>query len=293
MKARPGGRNRWVLMGILLLALAAASSLAGARVITRTATVLLPADVGASEPSATAVCPRGSRVVLGGVRRSELAQFGAVTISRFARSGPRRWRASGVNYNSGGGPVDQDHKLTAIAYCGRSPRGRIQPVSESVTAQTVNDSGDENARVTATCPRGTRLLFGGYDQGRAPPGDMYIAAAERLAPRRWRVEAVNYGDPTSLTALAYCSARAPAVTTVTRQTTIPAGDNTATLRPRCPRGRRVLFGGFRVEASNDTLGLLNRLLKGGPRRWIVGADNSGAFTDVDLAAFAYCAKKRR
>ena len=281
-RPKPGRVFVLGLVGLALLGIAGAS-VVGARVITRTEAVSLPGDDGTTEPIATAACPRGKRVILGGVRlEPPIDPDDSISITRLEAPRPRRWSVQGFNFNNIGA-----RELTAVAYCGGAP-GRVRVRRKSIVAPTQQGPNDPNSSVTARCPRGKRLLFGGYDQETVTGNDIWIAGAHRRSARAWTVEAVNFGTPALVTAIAYCSARAPRATTVSRTTTVQP-NGTAERSASCPRGKRLLFGGYRADVTfNDAFVLLRSLERSSRRKWTVGAVNENGGDAGQLTAFAYC-----
>ncbi len=155
------------------------------------------ARVGPGESdSVTARCPSGERVVLGGAS-GELLDDGAVLITAMRRTTKRSWQVRGANLQG-----SSSGRLTAIAYCGRS-------ATKEVVAEATVAPGTK-AGVTARCPRGSRVRFGGFsapfDASDGKPGSVIGKLARGLA-REWNLRAIaNPSNPNAVTirAFAYC-----------------------------------------------------------------------------------------
>lgn len=155
---------------------------------------------------------------------------------------------------------------------------------------------------SATCKPGDTALAGGFEAPDFGRGRDSTAARLNLKKLKDRVRAraYNFGeDPGQLVAYAYCEkgARAP-VTRAARAAVAPG--KVKSLFAVCPRGMKVLSGGFATGAFDQRSGprvLTLTSRRAGPRRWKVQAFN---LTEGDpassnragkLAAYAYCVKR--
>jgi hypothetical protein len=110
--------------------------------------------------------------------------------------------------------------------------------------------------VTARCPKGQFLVSGGFQRTnfRSDGGD-YITESRASGPKAWRVSGSAYG-PTGqgeLTAIAYCARmKKPKLTEVTSGP-VPVGANQvgSTTTSACPKGKRLVAGGFSSGGSNN------------------------------------------
>jgi hypothetical protein len=73
----------------------------------------------------------------------------------------------------------------------------------------------------------------------------------------------------------------------TATVTVPPQSFDASAEARCPKGKRVVLGGFDL-AGDDTY--VTHLKRDGKRRWLAGAKNYDADETGTLASTAYCAK---
>ncbi len=155
--------------------------------------------------TATAECPPGTRVLLGGAR-VKFSRRGAprTVISRESLVSNRAWRIRGFTFGKRG-HNRQKGRLTSFAYCAAS-----KPLRPVVADTSVPPSG--HAVVRVTCPAGRIVRFGGYRAALRPPGfdpALVVASLTSPSPRVWRVKAYNLGPEKAgrLRAFAYCQKR--------------------------------------------------------------------------------------
>jgi hypothetical protein len=259
---------------------------ADGRLLERTKSVTVPVDTGpGGTASATARCPRGKRVVLGGLDVPLSVED--VTITHLKRAPGRGWRAGAVNYDA-----DEEATLMSIAYCGSLKDIRARERTVKVPEQ---GQGERPVTVTAQCRRGERLAFGGFDYDQGPqPGqtnDTYLSELRRKGKRGWQVGAFNFTGEAPLTAIAYCSHHAPRTTTVEEGVNVdPSGRGR--VQAKCEGGERLAFGGYKADVTHSRAFILLRSLKRtSGRAWQVSARNTNTQGAGDLTAFAYCAKQ--
>lgn len=142
-------------------------------------------------------CRAGERLVYGGFSYRNPAEVDFYLAGLRARRS-RKWVVSGFAFS---GP-DQPVRLKAIAYCSQdAPR----TVTES---KSVPVAADSPRAVTANCPRGRRLAYGGY-KATVTYSEAFVLLRrlERETSRRWRVAAENENGIHAgrLTAFAYCA----------------------------------------------------------------------------------------
>lgn len=250
---------------------------ADGRLIERTATVTVAPDT--DNTSAEARCPKGKKVVLGGL---DYSTDEGLTTTHLKRDGKRRWLAGVRNF------FDDERTLTSIAYCAKLKGVKARTETVEVGEQ---DSGDPPATVEARCHRGERLAFGGFDYEVTKANDAYLSDLRRVGKRRWLVGVFNFNDTAPLTAIAYCSKKAQKTSTESETITLQ-GNEVNEVTARCGRGERVAFGGFSGDVTaNEAFVLLRGLARTSARKWAVTAVNENEFFSGELTAFAYCAEK--
>jgi hypothetical protein len=148
----------------------------------------------AFETAAVAKCKRGETVLSGGFSSPGDDQVAFPVESR--RLSKREW---GVTWS----PF-VPMSLTAYAVCQKDAK---KPAQATASISSIDNGG--NGTATATCPKGTRVISGGFDQPDfAPPGTGILAPVDSLkaGKRGWRVTAHNYGPAPAdeLVAYAYC-----------------------------------------------------------------------------------------
>jgi hypothetical protein len=209
----------------------------------------------------------------------------SVQVNTMAGKGKRKVKAHGYNFGEPG-------NLTAIARCGKRPKPTVASDTELVPASTNTTTGEATA--TARCPRGTRILFGGFKANRAPGSPSYVFievnSAKRVKDEGWRVHAFNvYTDgPGKVKALAYC---AKVGKTEARTAKVALGQfETGSAVAKCPTGETVRYGGF--EHTPGTVGDIgfNALDRTTPRRLKVTATERYYISPdtTGLTAIAYC-----
>ena len=160
----------------------------------------VPAPVG-QFVTATAKCPRGTKVISGGIEASPIDTVGdtpVLYVSESRRAGKRKWEASAFSDGNEAG------ELTATASCDKARKPKARSVSTTLSDVPPNTPFDA---VTARCKRGERVVAGGFgspdDSGSATPRFM---ASKRVGRRGWKVSGFygNIGAPIEITSYAYC-----------------------------------------------------------------------------------------
>jgi hypothetical protein len=245
-----------------------------------TQTVIVRKD---SSGSATATCPKGEHVSFGGL----IAQFvpppnapgrPAVFPEGMRRTAPNRWTVIGESAAIGTGS-----RLTSIAYC---DRGSVP----AAAAKTVSLAAHHTASVTATCPAGTVVVGGGFKSGASPQHQELLSQLQATSSTQWRVTMRNIAKfPTTLTALAYCSA-GPAPTLHSATAALP-GEKGGTARASCPNGTALVFGGLLAVSPGSGVDSADiepfSFSAPSTKQWVVGGYNAGARAG-SLEALAYC-----
>lgn len=155
----------------------------------------------------------------------------------------------------------------------------------------------QTGTATATCPRGSRAISGGWLAGSTTGGQSFPFPYEsrRLGLRSWRTSvALGAGtmSETRLTTFVYCSRRARRAIVRRASAELPGSQwGMATATARCPRGRKATAGGFLGPAEiPDVFGFITESWRRGPRAWsatvVDGTAGGGAFT-----VFAYCSPR--
>ncbi len=172
------------------------------RSVLTSATVPVPAATSTAdgEATATAQCPPGKRIVFGGFRATRDADAPAyvvIEVTSATRANGQRWRVHAINvYSDGAGTVQ------ALAYCGKV--GKAKALTGTVALGQF-----KTGTAVATCPRGTRVGYGGFIKQAGTPGQVNLNALQGSGERRLRVTGterfyLSPGDTTGLTAIAYC-----------------------------------------------------------------------------------------
>ena len=203
--------SRTIVTAALALGVAAALPAAAAAdqpptITTVTASKVVHGPTG-SIGSATAHCPRGTRVISGGYASTFRA--GALLPFASMRSGPRTWRVSAYRVGGGGGNL----RLTTYAKCG----DHLGPLTRVIAKTSVpSPSGHVALRtLRPRCPGDDFALSGGFKvtvNGRSNPNSPPVAVifGSRAAGHAWAVTAVRLASGESqLTAFAYCAAERP------------------------------------------------------------------------------------
>ena len=268
-----------------LVAMSAALALSSA-VVAGATTRSSTTTVGTQEPgSASVKCPKGKTAVAASVVGEAASSGPHVTVNTLARAGTRTVKTEAYNFGDPGG-------LTAIAGCKAQPKSRLETATAPVPAAT-SDSGEATA--TAQCPRGKRIVFGGFRAKRDADAPDYVfievTSATRAKGQRWRVHALNvYTDGSgTVEALAYCGNVGK---TKARTDTVALGQfETGSAEATCPRGTQVGYGGFKKQAGTPGEVNLNAIKRRDERRLRVTGTERFYLSLGDttgLTAIAYC-----
>jgi len=147
--------------------------------------------------------------------------------------------------------------------------------------------------VTATCPKGEDVSFGGLiAEFRAPPKVPghpveFPTGMYRTAPDRWSVTGQsNSGVSGNLSAVAYCG-RGTVATSASKTAPLP-GSRALSATATCPAGTVVVGGGYRSGSGSTHLEGVGQLLAPSSTQWEVSMLN---LTEVPttITAIAYCA----
>ncbi|MFN8161959.1 MAG: hypothetical protein U0R52_13040 [Solirubrobacterales bacterium] len=246
---------------------------------------------------ATASCGGGKHVNFGGFRTDTDGDplYGG-PVAWPGAMGPLgnrtdKWSVEGAanpNFHDKGG------RVTSIAYCraGKAPK---VVRNKGIVLPSVKNGG-EVRKVSATCPKGRTVIGGGWSAQAANPlaqGALAIMDLERTTSRKWQVGVTNLtGGQQGVTAIALCGVGSPP--TEKDANVLVHENHDATATARCPRGKQVVFGGFRGQA-NELTGInafiFDFYLAGDDKIKVYGAHTlvGPAIRDVShLTAIAYC-----
>jgi hypothetical protein len=268
---------------VLIAVLAAAWASVGGAATKSSTTTLGTAEAGSTDVS----CKKTQRVV--GVNAvGEADEFGsgpAVVLGEVSRPGKRRARASAFNFGMAGGD------LTAIARCKRRPKSKLE--SKSITIPPA--AGDlQTESVSAKCPRGKQIVFGGFRAEQRPEGNpdnpvVIPTAATREGPRRWTVEGFNLSDGPDdageLESRVYCGDVKRTAAHAETEAVEPLETGSATAR--CPRKTKLRYGGFEASSTINGAIFVSGLERTGGRTFRASGF-ALSMTPLDLTAIAYC-----
>jgi len=160
-------------------------------------TPFMSSDYGTG--SATAKCPRGTKAVSGGFDTPDFVVTGdyendsRITPYASRRQGGRKWTVEAANYAGAEGT------LVASVYCREGHA--LDKKKKTVTVEGDPATGVVGEAV-AKCPKGTRVVSGGFDLGGAE-GD--LLASRKRGGRKWLASAsVGFPLTRELTTFAYC-----------------------------------------------------------------------------------------
>jgi hypothetical protein len=185
------GRNLAVGAGSHLSAIAYCDRGAVPRVVSHTVKL-----AGFNGNIADATCPAGT-VVVGGGYASAASPTHVEYLGELGLESPTTLRVAMVNLSK------VATTITASAYCGKGN-------APTEVERTVTLAGRKGGTAHASCPAGTKLLFGGLDS--TPPtgtsahfSTVVMFGMTAPSPTTWSVNGYNVGDlKGTLTAIAYC-----------------------------------------------------------------------------------------
>lgn len=150
----------------------------------------------------------------------------------------------------------------------------------------------ETKSATARCPKGQKLLAGGFQRTNfRTPGGNYVTESRAISPKAWRVSGRAFGNAGGeLTAIAYCDrSKRRLLREVSETSPLPQGALASATTPACPRGRRLTSGGFSFNGGHDALfaaGFFN-----GDGTWT--AQGHGYFGPAPgITAYGYCLRTK-
>lgn len=239
-----------------------------------------------STASATAFCPRRTRVAGGGFRAPYSTDvIGLVYESVKVKN--RGWRASVQLLD----PADPSTlTLTTYAYCRHHfPRTRTR----SSTAPTTGETG-VGPTVPAGCRRGEDAVAGGFDM--PPPlhtptlTSLYLDSL-RSGTSAWTTRVVTGpAEPSTVRSEVYCSRRGEPPVEATGSSEPNGSDFTQSMAMAdCPDDSAPAAGGFaQPDSELASFFFIFESRKVGDAWWVSGL-HSGSDPAVALNAYAYCA----
>ncbi|HET8975645.1 MAG TPA: hypothetical protein VFN15_03360 [Solirubrobacterales bacterium] len=233
----------------------------------------------------TVLCPGRSEPLGGGMVTDPPAADGeGVYPHSFERLGLQSgYHISVVLYDPSPGST-QARTVRLQVLCG--PKyGKVTPPHT-----TLNMGANEKNVAVARCPGRRFLIGGGYQRTNfTNTGGILATESRAISPKAWRVTGLGLGKwGGQMTSIGYCvRAKKPLLRTVSASVIVPPRGFAEAVTGKCPKGRRVVFGGFETP---DTGALLP---SGGyfktPRSWSVSAYNASK-APATVTAFGHCAK---
>ena len=193
----------------------------------------------------------------------------------------RGWHVTPVLY---GGSASRSVTLQVV--CGP----RLGPVSSPHSTVFVGPGQTRTA--VATCPRGNRLLAGGFQRTNfVTRGGNYVTESRAASDRSWQVSGSAFGNfGGELTAIAYClRSRAPLVSEVASQTALPHEASATATTPACPPRSTMVGGGFSTSPTGPALVSAAYFNPNGS--WSATAFNEFG-PDATLSAHGYCMSRK-
>src|SRR5262245_4627079 len=283
-------RNPMTLRRSSVLAVAIAASLLAAALLANGASALTLASQSYQMSGAdakqrlTVRCP-GKKALpySGGMLTDPLGPNGeGVYPHSYERLGVQRgWHVTPVLYS----PSLQrsvSRSVTLQVVCGP----RLGPVSSPHNPVFVAPGQTRTA--IATCPKGNRLLAGGFQRTNfVTRGGNYVTESRAATDRSWQVSGSAFGNfGGELTAIAYClKAGSTLVSEVDSETALPLNESATTTTPACPGGSSMVGGGFSTSPSGSAL--VSSAYFDPSGGWSATAFNEFGPT-ATLSAHAYC-----
>jgi hypothetical protein len=188
------------------------------------------------------------------------------------------------NGESSGSPT---RYVTLQVACSKQWTGHVTPPH-----RTKYVPPGQTRTVVAKCPGHRHLMGGGFQRtdfvGR---GGDYVTESRATSSKNWRVTASAFGGfGGEITAIAYClHSKKPLLTQVSSPTvTVAKGTVGYARTPPCPKGRRLVYGGFQTFPQKAAFMTDGRFLK--DRSWSAAAYNNFGPT-ASLTAYGYCFKR--
>src|SRR5690349_8932981 len=193
----------------------------------------------------------------------------------------RGWHVTPVLYT----PTVQrsaSRSVTLQVVCGP----RLGPVSSPHSTVFVGPGQTRTA--VATCPKGNRLLSGGFQRTNfVTRGGNYVTESRAASDRSWQVSGSAFGTfGGELTAIAYClRSRTSLVTEVSSDAALPFDESATATTTACPAGSQMVGGGFTTSPSGPAL--VSSAHFNGDGSWSATAFNEFG-PDATISARGYC-----
>jgi hypothetical protein len=233
-----------------------------------------------AKPRLTVKCPGKKKLPYsGGMLTDPLGPDGeGVYPHSYERLGVQRgWHVTPVLFGNGA-----SRSVTLQVVCGP----RLGPVSSPHSTVFVGPGQTRTA--TATCPRGNRLLAGGFQRTNfVTRGGNYVTESRAASDRSWQVSGSAFGSfGGELTAIAYClKSGGSLVSEVASQAELPLDSSATATTPACPPGSTMVGGGFSTSPSGPALVSSAFFTSGGS--WSATAFNRFG-PHASLSAHGYC-----
>jgi hypothetical protein len=253
-------------LAIAVAAVAVAAGMAGAAPLQA---VSKDFTVSSSAPKARTVgCFEGD-VMSGGFFGDLSGSRVIARTIRLTRTGRVRLRANNISSPSTG-------EASVHVYCAnRFPDLVTRSRSRKLTPR-------DNA-ITVRCPGNSDAVWGGF---RIPDAGPLPSESRRVHGDWWRVSFSLEGS-SQATAFAHCAKLKRRVSSERRTEVLPGG-STGAARARCPRGSKLISGGYRgqhrIAASKTTIVGGSEIAAGKWRAY----GQAATVNDSKLTAFAYC-----
>ncbi|HEY1237651.1 MAG TPA: hypothetical protein VGE91_04890 [Solirubrobacterales bacterium] len=191
--------------------------------------------------------------------------------------------------------VQRGWHVTPVLYGGSSTRSvtlqvicgpRLGPINSPHS--TVFVGPGETRTAIASCPRGNRLLAGGFQRTNfVTRGGNYVTESRAASDRAWQVSGSAFGSfGGELTAIAYClKSGGPLVSEVSSDSALPLDESSTATTPACPPRSTMVAGGFTTSPSGPALVSSAYFNQAGS--WSATAYNEFG-PDATLSARGYC-----
>lgn len=172
-------------------------------------------------------------------------------------------------------------------------------------SNTVLGSGNQaQVTSTATCPKGTRALGGGFSVSPAFAADPTLligiaAESRKLGQRSWTASAYVFDGPplggsVGVLTQVHCRADAPKTKAVSLAQSFPAADAVGlATTAQCAGGRKAMAGGFStdnpIRADGANGGFVTDSFRVGKNAWASFLLTTG-IKPMTVTTYAYCAK---
>jgi hypothetical protein len=166
---------------------------------------------------------------------------------------------------------------------------RLGPVSSPHT--TVFVAPGQSRTATATCPRGNRLLAGGFQRTNfVTRGGNYVTESRASSDRSWQVSGSAFGSfGGELTAIAYCLRSGNSlVSEVSASSPLPLDSSATATTSGCPPGSMLVAGGFATSPSGPAL--VSSAGFNADGSWSATAFNKFG-PEATLSAYGYCMRR--